>query len=262
MRPAHAELAQFLRTRRAQLDPAMLGLAPQRRRRTPGLRREEIAELAGIGADWYTRLEQGRNVRPSAVTIDAIAKAMRLTEAEGEHLRQLARLHERTPFVTEQVPVTLARIVESLPLPAYITGQRWDILVWNPAAAALFFDFARLAGGERNILVYMFSEPSARALFGDTWEANARRMVAQFRSNYAEWAGDPAFDQLIAVLSQRSPEFSRWWQAYEVRSQGLGRKQLKHPAFGDLVAEYATLQSNDDRRLKLVMYRTEPLVRP
>src|SRR5690242_18786165 len=123
MGSVRTELADFLRSRRAQLDPGALGLASPRRRRTPGLRREEVAELAGIGTDWYTRLEQGRDVRPSTATIDAIGRAMRLTEAERDHLRRLARLQERAPFAPEVIPVTLGRIVETMSFPAYVTGQ-------------------------------------------------------------------------------------------------------------------------------------------
>ena len=259
MGSVRTELADFLRSRRAQLDPGALGLASLRRRRTPGLRREEVAELAGIGTDWYTRLEQGRDVRPSTATIDAIGRAMRLTEAERDHLRRLARLQERAPFAPEVIPATLGRIIETMPFPAYVTGQRWDLLAWNAAAIDLLMDFARMAPHERNILVYMLTEPGARTLFGETWEGEARRMVAQFRSDYAGWAGDRAFEDLVRLLRQRSNEFCTWWSVHEVRGQVAGRKLLHHPRHGRLLADYVTLQSNDDKRLKLVMYRTEPL---
>lgn len=257
MSSTRTELADFLRSRRAQLDPEALGVPSIRQRRTPGLRREEVAELAGIGTDWYTRLEQGRDVRPSITTIDAIGRAMRLTEAERDHLRRLARIDQRTPFAAEVVPPILARIVETMPFPAYVTGQRWDILVWNVAATHFLMDFGKMPRPERNILVYMLTEPSARDLFGETWATEARRMVAQFRDNFAEWAGDRAFEELVTLLSARSADFRKWWCTHEVRGQAAGRKLLHHPRLGDLTAEYATLQSNDDKRLKLVMYRVE-----
>ena len=248
------ELGHFLRARRLRLDPAALGVMATRRRRTPGLRREEVAELAGIGTDWYVRLEQGRDVNPSVTTIDALARALRLTDAERDHVHQLARTGRRAAFTMETVPATLERIVRALEVPAYVTGQRWDILAWNAAAAALFMDFGRLPPGERNILLYMLTDADARRLFGDTWAAEARRMVAQFRMNFGIWAGDPAFEALVALLQQRNPHFQKWWHAHDISPQAAGRKTLHHATRGTLFAEYATLQANDDQRLKLVMY--------
>jgi transcriptional regulator with XRE-family HTH domain len=134
--PSHSELADFLRSRRERLSPRMVGLSPGRRRRTPGLRREEVAELAGIGVDWYIRLEQGRSVSPSVTTVDALARALRLSKAEHGHLRALTRHADRRAFVRESVPGPLQRMVERLAPPAYITGRRWDVLAWNEAAPA------------------------------------------------------------------------------------------------------------------------------
>ena len=142
-----------------------------------------------------------------------------------------------------------------MPFPAYITGQRWDLLTWNDAAADLFMDFGKMLPTERNILVYMLTEPSARSMFGTTWTNEARRMVSQFRNDFGAWVGDPAFENLVVLLSDRSAQFRKWWSTHEVRGQAAGRKLLHHPTFGDSVAEYVTLQSNDDRRLKLIMYR-------
>src|ERR671931_1800384 len=139
-----SELGDFLRSRRQRLRPEVVGLPETRRRRTPGLRREEVAELAGIGVDWYIRLEQGRSVSPSAATIDALARALRLTRAEHRHLRELTQNTDRRAFVREIVPPAIQRTVEQLNLPAYVTGRRWDILAWN-AAADEIFAFSRLA---------------------------------------------------------------------------------------------------------------------
>lgn len=252
-RAGRAELADFLRARRARLDPVALGCAP-RRRRTPGLRREEVAELAGIGVDWYTRLEQGRDVRPSITTIDALARALRLDEAERAHLHRLAHTGRRVPFAPEAVPAALARLVRTIGLPAYVTGQRWDLLAWNEAAVALFGDFGRMEPDERNILVHMLTDPGARAMFGETWEGEARRMIAQFRADFGVWAGDPSFEALVRTLGARSPFFAQWWESHEIRPPASGRKRLRHPVLGTVVTEYTTLQSNDDRRLKLVVY--------
>src|SRR5882672_8868362 len=145
------ELGDFLRSRRERLNPKAAGLPLGRRRRTPGLRREEVAELAGIGVDWYIRLEQGRSVSPSVTTVDALARALRLSKVEHVHLRALASGTNRRAFTRESVPAALRNLVESLNQPAYITGRRWDVLAWNKAAAEIFA-FDRLAEEDRNIL--------------------------------------------------------------------------------------------------------------
>lgn len=256
--PSRAELGNFLRARRERLNPQALGLADGRRRRTPGLRREEVAELAGIGVDWYIRLEQGREVRPSATTVDALARALRLEPAEHAHLRALTRVADRRPFVIETIPDVIRRIVEGIGHPAYVTGRRWDILAWNKAAADIFIDFGHLAGADRNILLYVLTDPGARRLFGAAWADEARRMVAQFRATHDLWAGDPAFLDLLARLRRGSPEFAAWWEAHDIRGHATGRKLLSHPEKGLLHFEYATFQANDDPSLKLAIYTPKP----
>src|SRR3979490_1802692 len=136
--PRRSEFGDFLRSRREKLNPKSVGLPGGRRRRTAGLRREEVAELAGIGVDWYIRLEQGRTVNPSTTTVDALARALRLSKAEHTHLRALARAADRRAFAIESVPDTIRRMVKSLNTPAYVTGRRWDLLIWNSAAAEIF----------------------------------------------------------------------------------------------------------------------------
>ena len=251
--PSRGELGDFLRSRRERLSPEAVGLAHRRRRRTPGLRREEVAELAGIGVDWYIRLEQGRSVSPSTATIDALAGALRLGKAEHAHLKALARAGDRRAFVIETVPETIRCLVEGLPQPAYVTGRRWDILAWNEAAAALF-GFDRLLVAERNILLLVLTKPGARQIFGATWEAEAKRMIAQFRATHDLWAGDPAFQALLDTLRRDCPEFPDWWEAHDIRSTPSGRKFLRHPALGEAAYDYATFQSNDDPALKLALY--------
>jgi transcriptional regulator with XRE-family HTH domain len=254
---SRAELGNFLRARRERLDPLALGIAGGRRRRTPGLRREEVAELAGIGVDWYIRLEQGRDVSPSSTTVDALARALRLGPAEHAHLRALARVAQRHPFVLERVPDAVRRVVDSLAEPAYITGRRWDILAWNAAAAELFKDFGTIPLPERNILLYMLTDPHARVLFGSGWAREAKRMVAQFRATHDLWAGDPAFIELQERLYEGCAEFAGWWETHEVVAAVAGRKRLHHATKGALWAEYATFQANDDPSLKLAIYRVE-----
>jgi transcriptional regulator with XRE-family HTH domain len=247
------ELGDFLRSRRQKLTPKAVGLPVGRRRRTPGLRREEVAELAGIGVDWYVRLEQGRSVSPSAATIDALARALRLTRAEHRHLRDLTQNSDRRAFVRETVPAAILRTVEQLNLPAYITGRRWDVLAWN-AAADDIFAFSRLAEGDRNSLLSVLTNPATRRLFGASWADEARRMIAQFRATHDLWAGDPAFRDLMARLREGCPEFAGWWEAHDVSGVAAGRKSLTHPKRGRLKLEYVSFQANDDPALKLVIY--------
>ncbi len=241
--------------------PEVVGLATGRRRRTPGLRRQEVAELAGIGIDWYIRLEQGRATSPSASTIDALARALRLSEGEHAHLRTLGLGADRRAFVREFVTEPVRRVVESLDRPAYVTGRRSDVLAWNQAAAEIFTDFAQVSEGDRNILLYLLVDPKARRLFGKAWPDEARRVVAQFRATHDLWAGDPAFVSLSERLRRECPEFAGWWETHDIRTGGAGRKTIHHPTRGDLHFEYATFQACDDPSLRLAIYtplRNEP----
>ena len=201
---SRTELGDLLRTRRAKLRPEAVGFSAGRLRRTSRLRREEVAELAGIGVDWYTRLEQGRAVAPSPTTVDALARALRLDKAEHAHLKALAGTAGRRGFAPETVPPTLRTLVERLGQPAYVTGRRWDVLAWNAAADAIF-GFGRLGADERNILLCVLARDDGRALFGEGWAEEARRMVAQFRATQDLWAGDPAFVALLDVLEHPCP---------------------------------------------------------
>ena len=251
--PTQSELADFLRSRRERLSPKMVGLPIGRRRRTPGLRREEVAELAGIGVDWYIRLEQGRSVTPSVTTIDSLARALRLSKAEHGHLRALTRQGDRRAFVRESVPAPLERMVERLNQPAYITGRRWDVLAWNQAAEEIF-SFGRLPEMERNILLTVFTRPASRRLFGPAWPEEAKRILAQFRTAHDLWADDPAFRDLLQRLRAGSPEFAEWWGRHDIRQSAAGVKRLKHPTRGWVAFEHASFQANDDPALRLIVY--------
>ena len=246
-------LGDFLRSRRSRLTPKAVGLPAGRRRRTPGLRREEVAELAGIGVDWYIRLEQGRSVSPSVTTVDALARALRLSKVEHAHLRALTRNADRRTFVREAVPEALRRLVDGLGQPAYITGRRWDVLAWNKSAEDLFA-FGRVEEADRNILVYVLTNPATRRLFGAAWADEARRIVAQFRATHDLWADDPAFRDLLARLNAGCPEFAGWWKAHDIKGAAGGRKVIKHPKKGVLRFEHASFQANDDPALKLILY--------
>lgn len=250
---SNPEFGEFLRSRRLRLDPAALGL-PAARRRTAGLRREEVAARAGIGIDWYIRLEQGRAVSPSAATVEALAGALGLNATERAHLRALAGDAGAGQWVREQVPDGLRRIVLALDQPAYVSGRRWDVLCWNAAAADMLVDFAAVAPEDRNILLFMFTQPAARRCFGEGWGEEARRMVAQFRTTYDLWARDAAFAGLLARLQAGSTAFAELWAAHDIRNVALGRKTLHHPRKGARLYDYATFQANDDPALKLALY--------
>ncbi|MGA0601213.1 helix-turn-helix transcriptional regulator [Caulobacter sp. KR2-114] len=247
------ELGDFLRARRGRLTPESVGLSRQRRRRTPGLRREEVAELAGIGVDWYIRLEQGRPVTPSVSTVDALARALRLSEAEHQHLRALAGGGGRRAFQPETAPPALLRLLHSLPQPAYVTGRRRDLVAWNAAAADLL-GFDTLAEDERNVLVSMLTKPVSRRLFGDGWAEEAQRMVATFRATHDLWADDPAFVALLRRLREGCPEFDGWWERHDIRRATSGVKVLHHASHGVSAFEHSSFQVTDDPGLKLVIY--------
>jgi transcriptional regulator with XRE-family HTH domain len=248
-----SELGDFLRSRRQRLRPEAVGLPATRRRRTPGLRREEVAELAGIGVDWYVRLEQGRDVNPSLATIDALARALKLGKSEHSHLRTLARHGDQRAFAKETVPQAVLRVVESLPHPSYVVGRRWDVLAWNKAADEIFA-LGRIPDGDRNTLLFMLTNPATRRLFANGWADEARRMVAQFRKTHDLWAGDPAFVELLDRLRAGSAEFAGWWKAHDIRDGSAGIKQMMHPKKGPLRFQHASFQCNDDPALKLVIY--------
>jgi transcriptional regulator with XRE-family HTH domain len=255
-----AELADFLRRRRAEIQPEDAGLPSGGRRRTPGLRREEVAQLAGVGTTWYTWLEQGRDVRASQEVLEALAQALQLTPAERNHLMLLGRGQEAPPCSPppESVSPTLRRLIENLgPNPAFVLGRRWDYLAWNRAAAAVICDFEQVPPSARNHLWLMFNDPRRRELMAD-WDASARICVAKFRADHARHLGDPAFEELIGALRQTSREFCRAWKRHEVAQSGTGRKELNHAEAGLLIFEHAAFHPVDDPEQRLILYSPVP----
>ncbi|POZ62906.1 helix-turn-helix transcriptional regulator [Chromobacterium alticapitis] len=249
-----AELGAFLRSRRESLNPSMVGLPSGMRRRTPGLRREEVAMLADIGTAWYTWLEQGRDVQASPGVLASLAGALRLSEAERRHLFALAgRPAPDAAAPGNHIEPSLLRMLDNLrDQPAYITGLRWDILAWNRAAAALFGDYRRLPPEERNLLRMVFANPAHRALLAE-WDSLARAALAMFRADYGRHAGDPAFERLVDALNRDSGEFRAWWPRREVQEPLSGIKLLNHPQQGRMSFEYSSfaLQDGSERRLTL-----------
>jgi transcriptional regulator with XRE-family HTH domain len=255
-----AELADFLRNRRASIKPEDVGLPSGGRRRTPGLRREEVAQLANIGATWYTWLEQGRDVRASLDVLEALSRALRLNRAERIHLVLLGRGEEPPPCKSpaERVSPTLRRLIENLGLnPAFILGRRWDYLAWNDAAVALLGDLASVPRASRNHAWLTFTDPARRELFAD-WEESSRLLVAKFRADSARHLGDPAFESLTAALRKASADFSRAWDRHEVSQTGEGRKNLRHPIVGPLAFSHAVFHPAENSEQRLILYSPLP----
>ncbi|WP_221157222.1 helix-turn-helix transcriptional regulator [Rhizobium lentis] len=250
------EFAAFLRSRRERLAPSDVGLPEGIRRRTPGLRREELAMLAGVGTTWYTWLEQARNVRPSPQVLNALADALRLDDAERRHLftlnnRQAVQAMSTTP---EHVDEPLQRVLANLThQPAYVLGRRWDVLAWNRATDVLFGGYDTLERDERNIMHRLFVDPAHRRLLVD-WESVARVSLAMFRADSARYAGDPDFERLIALLMQASDEFRSWWQRHEVISPLSGIKRIDHPVMGRMSFEHTGLALTNRPEMKLIVY--------
>jgi transcriptional regulator with XRE-family HTH domain len=254
------ELADFLRHRREALRPEDVGLPNGGRRRTPGLRREEVAQLAGVGTTWYTWLEQGRDVRASLDVLEALSRALRLDQAERSHLIMLGRGEEAPPCKSpvERVSPTLRRLIGNLgPNPAYIIGRRWDYLAWNDAAVALLGDLGAVPRAARNHAWLTFTDPARREMFTD-WARSSRTLVAKFRADSARHLGDPEFESLIAALRRSSPEFARAWDRHEVSRSGEGRKDLRHPGAGMMSFSHAVFHPVEKLDQRLVLYSPLP----
>jgi transcriptional regulator with XRE-family HTH domain len=254
------ELAHFLRSRRAALKPQDVGLPNGGRRRTPGLRREEVAQLAGVGATWYTWLEQGRDVKASLDVLEALARALRLDQAERTHLVLLGRGEEPPPCKApaERATPTLRRLIENLgPNPAYILGRRWDYLAWNDAASALLGDFTKIPRARRNHAWLTFTDPARRELFTD-WERSSRLLVGKFRADSARHIGDPEFESLIAALKGCSREFAQEWERHAVSQSGESRKDLEHPTAGTMSFSHAVFHPTEHPEQRLVLYTPLP----
>src|SRR5919197_5248538 len=229
-----AQLSDFLRTRRAKVAPEDVGLEANGRRRTPGLRREEVAQLTGVGLSWYTWLEQGRDIHPSAQVLDALARVLRLDTAERAHLFHLARIELPLPAgdYPREAPPELAALVDALvPHPAYLLGPRTDVLAWNSAASAVLEEPQPGPDGQRNLLWWLFTAPGER---GEQWRATARSTLARFRAQHARRIGDDDFARLIDALNEASADFRTLWPRHEVLAEQLGTKTIEHPTLGTL----------------------------
>lgn len=257
------ELADFLRRSRSQIDPARAGLPPDGRvRRVPGLRREEVARLAGVSTDYYARLEQGRRITPSAAVVEAIGRALGLDAAGRAHLNDLIGLPStpipRRSHDVQRVRPGLYQLLDALDgEPALVLGRRTDILAANRMAKALFTDFDQLPAAHRNYARWMFLADDARALFLD-WPDQARAAVESLRFEVGRNPDDRATTDLVTELREHSREFDRWWEEHRVHQRTHGSKRLRHNLVGDLTVAYETLTLPGDPETTLFIYTTEP----
>ncbi|MEV0084677.1 helix-turn-helix transcriptional regulator [Saccharopolyspora sp. NPDC050642] len=240
-------LADFLRSRRDRLTPAEVGLPAGPRRRAPGLRREEIAQLSGVSVTWYTWLEQARDISVSRQVLESLARELRLSSAERRHLFALADAAPPDEIADGAgVPAALQRMVDALdPNPAYLLDANWDLVAWNRAEAALIGEPA-----DRNLIRLVFTEPRIRALLAD-WPGQARNLLAQYRADVASRLGEPSIEALIAELRRTSPEFDRWWADQDIAEFSSNRRVFDHPRVGRLTFDYAKLSTMDATGTKL-----------
>lgn len=253
--PDPAELGVFLRSRRERISPAEAGLPSTGRRRTPGLRREEIALLAGISATWYTYLEQGRDVRPSDQVLTSLAAALRLSGHERDHLFHLAG---NTPAGELAEPESVAAGVAAIPSmvqpnPAYVTGASYDLLSCNPAAAELFTGIAATPSPPPNLARWIFTCPAARHVLMD-WEREAQSLLARLRAAAGRHPGHPRFASLVEALHEASPEVRAWWPRYDIQTSRSGTKRLRHPRLGPVTLTHTAFHVADRPEQTLVIY--------
>ena len=248
-------LGTYLRDRRAKLDPTAFGF-PLKRRRTPGLRREEVAQRANVSATWYTWLEQGRGGAPSADVLDRIARAMMLTDVEREHLflLGLGRPPEVRYHAPEGISPRLQRVLDTLEYsPAFIRTATWDVIAWNRAAAAVLTDYSTLPDGQRNVLRMMFRDSRIRAS-QPNWQSVARYVVASFRADVARAGAARNVQSLVDELCATSPEFAAMWRDNDVEGHGDGVKVLHHPIAGPLSMEFSAFAVDGRLDLNMVIY--------
>ncbi|MFG3259364.1 helix-turn-helix transcriptional regulator [Streptomyces sp. NPDC048172] len=254
-------IAAFLKSRRAALDPGTVGLPPAPNpRRVPGLRREEVAQLAGISVDYYIRIEQGRAQGISGSVLDAVARALRLDEDERAYLRNMAA----PPFAEgpDGLPVVrpeIRRLLEAMgeAVPAFVVGPGLDYLAWNALGARIAFDMADLPPERRNAALLVFLHPESRALHPD-WDAVAAETAAALRSEAGRHPCHPRVKGVVSELVSRSAEFRALWEDQEVREKMSGRKLIRHPEAGDLEVSYETFRLATDEAQTLCTYTADP----
>lgn len=263
------ELANFLRNRRGRIKPELFGLPHFSRRRTPGLRREELAQLAGVSVSWYTWLEQGRSITASDQVLESIARILQLDWTERRHLFQLARDQPSSPKpikenISESIISELQPVLDSFGFcPAYIIDPFWNLVAGNQIAYRVFVDYTSvvdyedLPWRERNLMWGLFTNPYQKKLLLD-WENEAKRCIALFRFSSNQYIGEPWFTEFIDDLKYISPYFQEWWPQYDIQSPHGKLKILNHPIVGKLVLQATTLLIPDSPELQLIVYTPLP----
>ncbi|THG32830.1 helix-turn-helix transcriptional regulator [Naasia lichenicola] len=257
------EVREFLATRRARLTPEQAGIVSYGTRRVAGLRREEVAQLAGVSADYYTRLERGRTTGVTESVLDAIARALQLDDTERAHLFDIAkpsptRIGTRPATPTQRVRPGLLRLLDAMSdVPAMIQGRRMDILATNPLGEALYLGFGQEPGRPRNMARFVFLDPQAPELF-QNWERSGRDCVGMLRYSAGRHPDDRQLNELIGELSVRSPHFRAWWADHNVRRHTTGTKHFNHPIVGEITVGFESLYVGDDLEQNLVTYTAEP----
>jgi transcriptional regulator with XRE-family HTH domain len=257
--PHLSELGAFLKARRAELNPVTVGLPGSGHRRVPGLRREEVAHLAAISIDYYTRVEQGR-IQASVPVLEQIASVLQLDEDQRSYVFGLAGKTStaRRQQTRQKVEPQLLRLLDDLTTtPAFILGSRTEILGWNALAAALFTDFGRIPDAQRTYIRLLFTDPAMRALYAD-WEEVTRLAIAQLRMESARYPVDPRLAALVGELSVIDAQFRQWWAAHDVAIRGRGTKRLHHPVVGDLTLDWSTLTCASDPGQQMIIWTAEP----
>lgn len=252
----YKELADFLKTRRAKILPSQVGLSSDTRRRTSGLRREEVAQLAGIGLTWYTWLEQGRPIRVSAQVLESLSRILLLDKQERNHLYLLANQPVPTDIPGYQGTVSpiLQHVLDSLALcPAFIADQRWNVIAWNKAACAVLGDFCQMNARQRNVVWAMFTEDYFKRLYVD-WDLHAKSLLGRFRSTCGKYIEDSWLNQLVEDLKTQSAQFNLWWPLHEIQDDSGVYKHLNHPAAGIIEFESSCFDVPDHSGFRLFVH--------
>jgi transcriptional regulator with XRE-family HTH domain len=251
------ELADFLRTRREKLKPEQVGIAQGSRRRTPGLRREEVAELAGVGTTWYTWLEQARDIQPSSEVLRRLGHALQLNPAELRHMFSLAgkAAPQDLESTTELVSETMQRFMdEAINAPALLVGSRWDILTLNKKGYEAFPHLEELPADRRNWLYYVFVRPATRDRLQASWELHARRVLAEFRASLSESLDNPWVTEIVDILKAESEEFAKWWREHDVRDNSPVMVEVLDKDRGPITYERVVLRPWDNMRYKIIVF--------
>ncbi len=248
------QLIDFLKGCRARLSPGQVGLPDTHRRRTPGLRREDVAALAGVSVTWYTWLEQGRSIQVSADVLERICATLRMSADEREYLFALVQHRPAPPIPTREdgVSPTVARMLEALAVPAIVMTARWDVIAWNRLSNAVFRDYDKLPAERRNLLRILLVDDETYQGDPVAYETMARRILAKFRVDYSQVPGDPSFEELIAELAARCPIFRRLWSSAEV--SGRSEAVAYHPRFGGVTLEHSSYVPEGSPTLRLVIF--------